>query len=306
MEYIVILLAVCSFAAQFAFTKVFESSIKQTTVTSSVMLVLTSFIGALLYLFIGFFQVQFSLFSLLWAIVFAIIMIPYYMIGIKVLSLGSLAIYSMFMMLGGMLVPFFYGIIFLSEDISWGKICGSILLTLFIILQAIWQQPNEVNEDKQQDRKKTKYLFFILCLLIFFINGLTGVIAKAHSIGEEAIDEISFTVLSCGLTAVFSAIILGVQFFTGNRKHKLAEIKKTFELKPLLAMVAIGAAAYTGNFLLLKAAIKVPASVQFPLVSGGVIVLSALVSAFIFKERISKKEWISVAGAFLATLLFAF
>jgi hypothetical protein len=35
------------------------------------------------------------------------------MIGIKVLSLGSLAVCSMFMMLGGMLVPFFYGIIFL-------------------------------------------------------------------------------------------------------------------------------------------------------------------------------------------------
>lgn len=306
MEYIVILLAVCSFAAQFAFTKVFESSVKQTTVTSSVMLVITSLIGTLLYLFIGLFQVEFSLFSLLWAVVFAIIMIPYYMIGIKVLSLGSLAIYSMFMMLGGMLVPFFYGIIFLNEDISWGKICGSILLTLFIILQAIWQQPNEVNEDKQRDRKKTKYLFFILCLLIFFINGLTGVVAKAHSIGKDAIDEVSFTVLSCGLTAVFSAVILGIQFFKGDRKQKLAEIKKTFELKSLLAMFAIGAAAYTGNFLLLKAAVKVPASVQFPLVSGGVIVLSALVSTFIFKEKISKKEWISVAGAFIATFLFAF
>ena len=74
----------------------------------------------------------------------------------------------------------------------------------------------------------------------------------------------------------------------------------------MLAMIAIGATAYTGSFLHLKAAAKVPASVQFPLVSGGVIVLSALVSAFIFREKINKKEWISVAGAFLATFLFAF
>lgn len=42
------------------------------------------------------------------------------------------------------------------------------------------------------------------------------------------------------------------------------------------------------------------------LVSGGVIVLSALVSALLFKEKISKKERISVAGAFVSTFLFAF
>jgi len=46
--------------------------------------------------------------------------------------------------------------------------------------------------------------------------------------------------------------------------------------------------------------------VQFPLVSGGVIVLSALVSAFIFKEKVSRQEWLCVGGAFLATFLFAF
>ena len=61
-------------------------------------------------------------------------MLPYYLIGIKVLSLGSLAIYSMFMMLGGMLVPFFYGITFLHETISVGKVIGTVLLTVFIVL----------------------------------------------------------------------------------------------------------------------------------------------------------------------------
>ena len=71
-------------------------------------------------------------------------------------------------------------------------------------------------------------------------------------------------------------------------------------------MIFIGAAAYTGNFLHLKAAANVPASVQFPLVSGGVIVLSALVSAFFFREKISRREWIAVGGSFLSTVLFAF
>ena len=174
LEYVIILLAVCSFTAQFAFTKIFESSIKQTTTTSLVMLVVTSVIGALLYLLIGLFHVEFTWFSFLWAALLAVIMIPYYMIGIKVLSLGSLAIYSMFMMLGGMLVPFFYGILFLHEKISLGKIFGSVLLTVFIVLQAIWQTPVEGEggaSTSQKSGKRTKWLFFALCLVIFFING---------------------------------------------------------------------------------------------------------------------------------------
>ena len=79
-----------------------------------------------------------------------------------------------------------------------------------------------------------------------------------------------------------------------------------FKIKPLAVMSLIGAAAYTGNFLHLKAASTVPASVQFPLVSGGVIVISAFVSFLVFREKLSKKEWISIAGAFVSTVLFAF
>ena len=302
--YIIILLAVFCFAGQFAFTKLYESSVRQTNVTALVMLVFTSVIGTVLYLVIGAFRVEFSAVSVFWAILFALVMIPYYMIGIKVLSLGSLAIYGMFMMLGGMLVPFFYGVWFLKESLSMAQILGTVLLTLFIILQAISQSgPKESNGEKQST--KTKVTFFILCLIIFFLNGLTGVIAKAHQISESAVDEVSFTVISCALTAIFSLILLGFEFLKdGGEKSK--QVMTTFKLKPMWIMALIGATTYTGNFLHLIAANDVPASVQFPLVSGGVIVLSALVSFFIFREKLSLKEWISIAGAFVATVLFAF
>jgi len=301
---VIICLAVVCFTAQFAFTKVYESSVKQTMTTSLVMLVVTSLIGTILYLFIGGFQVRFTWFSFFWAIGFALVMIPYYMVGIKVLSLGSLTIYSMFMMLGGMIVPFLYGIIWLQEDVSWGKIVGSLLLTICIIFQAVWQ--NQSTGEVKKASKKSGSLFFILCLIVFFLNGMTGVIAKAHQIGKDPVDEISFTVISCALTAMISGILLLCSGIRGDKTGKIEEIKTVSKRKSFLAMSAIGAATYTGNFLHLKAASNVPASVQFPLVSGGVIVLSAMVSAFIFKEKISKKEWVSVLGAFVSTFLFMF
>ena len=302
INYILILLAVCCFAAQFAFTKLYEGSVRQTAYTSLVMLFFTSLVGALLFLCVGGFSVQFAPISAFWAVVFAVIMIPYYMIGIKVLSLGSLAVYSMFMMLGGMLVPFFYGILLLNEGISAGKLAGTILLTVFIILQAVWQKEPE---DAHASRGGSRYLFFVLCLLIFFINGMTGVVAKAHSISVGAVDEISFTVTYCALTALISLSLLLILSIKGGRRE-VAQLGGVLRPRPLIVMALLGAVAYGGNYLQLLAADKVPASVQFPLVSGGVIVLSALVSKFFFRERLTGREWISVAGAFLSTLLFAF
>ena len=303
-DYIIILLAVVCFAAQFAFTKLFEGAVKQTLTTALVMLVFTNLIGALLFLCVGGFAVRVSPVSLLWAAVFALVMVPYYVVGIKVLSLGSLAIYSMFMMLGGMILPFFYGIIFLGETVSWGKAVGTALLTLFIILQAIGQKSPGEGSTVPRSRWKT-YLFFILCLVIFVLNGMTGVIAKIHEISAGTVDEVSFTVLACALTALLSLMLLPIPLIK-DRGATAAEIASTLKSRPTVVMIFIGAAAYTGNFLHLKAAANVPASVQFPLVSGGVIVLSALVSAFFFREKISRREWIAVGGSFLSTVLFAF
>ena len=184
------------------------------------------------------------------------------------------------------------------------QILGIVLLTGFIILQAVSQSdPNTENGGKQST--KTKIIFFVLCLAIFLLNGLTGVIAKAHQISEGAVDEISFTVISCALTAMISLILLALEFLR-NRKEKSRQVMTTLKMKPMWIMVLIGAATYTGNYLHLLAANDVPASVQFPLVSGGVIVLSALISFGAFKEKLSVREWISIGGAFLATVLFAF
>jgi len=289
MEYAVIMLAAMLFAAQFAFTKLFEKNMEQNIISTLTMMTVTGIIGAIIFLAANDFQLEISHLSLMWAVIFALVMIPYYMIGIKVLSIGSLAIYSMFMMLGGMLVPFFYGVIFLCETPSAAQIVGTVLLTGCVIMQAVCQ-----GGDKDKSSQNSgKLLFFVLCLVIFFLNGMTGVIAKAHEISEGSVNEQSFTVMYCTLIAVISLFMLGISVVKSG-KESFKSIKIAMKPRLLAIMAMIGVAAYGGNFLQLIAANKVDASVQFPMISGGVIVLSAIVSAVIFKEKISKKEWLSV------------
>ena len=121
MDYVFLFLAVVCFTAQFAFTKRFEQAAGQSKTGSLIMLVVTNGLGFLLFFMAGGFRLEFTPVATVLALALSIIMIPYYMLGIRVLSLGSLAVYSMFMMLGGMLVPFFYGLLFLGESLTWGQ-----------------------------------------------------------------------------------------------------------------------------------------------------------------------------------------
>lgn len=300
MYYFILLLAVIMFTAQFGFTKIYGEKAEQKTIGTLIMLTIISIIGTVLYIFVGGFKIYLSPALLFWSAMFAVIMIPYYVLGIKVLKLGSMAIYSMFMMLGGMLLPFVYGI-FLKEKITVSKITGCVILCLSIALQALSQKRNE-NKNEQHSKST---LFIILCIIIFIINGLTGVIAKAYQQTDKSPDEISFTVVSCFFTAMLSILFLLPRFFK-SPKEIISEIKFSFKPIIFLYIAAIGVATHTGNFLHLKAAAKLPASVQFPMVSGGVIVFSAIASYFFFREKISKTELFYILGAFISTLLFAF
>lgn len=297
--YLILFAAVLMFAAQFAFTNIYGERVQQSFIQTLVMILLTSMIGAAMYWVIGGFRVEFSPALLFYAAAFALVMIPYYVLGIQVLSIGSVALYSMFMMLGGMALPFVYGLFFLGEPLTLGKGIGCVALSLAILAQFLAQQ-------KQEGAKKGKKgLFILLCIAIFILNGLTGVIAKAYAISLTRPDEIGFTVVSCFLTAVFSgALLIGVGF--KQKQELISEIKKAFQPAILLCILAIGIFTHTGNFFHLMAAAQLPASVQFPMVSGGVIVCSAMVSAGIFKEKISKREWLCVALACISTVLFAF
>lgn len=299
LGYILILAATLCFTGQFVFTKLYERAIPQTRITSLVMLLISNLIGVVMFGVVGNLHIHFSLTSIIWAVLLGIVMIPCCMLGLKVLSLGSLAIYSMFMMLGGMIVPFVYGVLFLHEAISFAKILGIVLLTVFIILQSMAQKAT----DDTKTSKKGKRLFITLCLLIFFLNGFTSVITKAHQISNDAVDEVSFTVISCLATLIISMIMLFVEYIK-NRSETKKQTASVIQWKPILTLAFYGAAAYTGSFLNLKAASSVPASIQFPIISGGVIFFSALASVLIFREKISKKEWISIMGALISILFF--
>lgn len=54
------------------------------------------------------------------------------------------------------------------------------------------------------------------------------------------------------------------------------------------------------NYLVLVLSNKMPASVMFPVISAGGVLLSALVSVMIYKEKLSAWQWLGIILGIIA------
>ena len=144
MSYFLILLSVAGIAAQFCITKVYQRRTLApgeralAALEKSVFFSMGSGLAAGVFFFcMAGFQVEFSSFSLLMAVCLNVISITNLLLGMLVMSMGEVSVYTLFMMLGGMVLPFLCGAFFWQEQISAARIIwlvlliGSLLLPIF-------------------------------------------------------------------------------------------------------------------------------------------------------------------------------
>ena len=88
---------------------------------------------------------------------------------------------------------------------------------------------------------------------------------------------------------------------------KIKKSRRSYKICKKAAAYCLGYAVLSsiGNLFLLLALKELPASVQYPIVTGGVIALSTMISA-IKKEKVSIKNFIAAVLAFSASILMAF
>lgn len=231
------------------------------------------------------FQVRFSWFSLLMAFAISGCGAIYSILGFRVLKAGNVAVYSVFLMSGGMLLPYIFGILFLHETVSVFRILGVVLILAAVVLSNL---SKKALEPKQ----------LALCIAVFLLNGFVSILSKLHQINTvfQPVDSTAFVVYSSGArfimsfcTLLFLPQKLSVSF---TRKHTLWLV---------IGAAVIGCVSY---ILQLVGAQHLPATVMYPMVTGGSIVFSAVAGLVFFKEKLSGLQTVSIAAAFLGTLLF--
>lgn len=282
LNYLLVFSATILFALQFLFNQKFEN-VRGSDLKSALEFTLyKNIIIVIIMLVISGFKIVFTPFSAILSVVYAAACILMTYFSMKAFAVANLSVYSVFSMLGGMLLPFLLGVGFYDEKLTVFKIICCVLIVVSVLLN--------IKGGKQSKKA------FIYYMAVFVLNGAVGVISKIHqSSAYEHTDSTGFMFMSSLAGILISAAWLLIQY------RKIPLIKG----KCLLYASGYGIFNGFGNWFLLISLVNLPASVQYPLVTGGVMVFSTVISA-IRKEKLTKTDYISAAISFVASVLMAF
>ncbi len=227
---------------------------------------MSSFFAALVFLF---FSNKFSLnpiilpYALLFALTYAIALV----FSILAVKEGSLSLTSLLNQYS-LLIPTFHGLIFLKEPYSTALFWGIFLLLISIVF---------VNIEKKEERKIT-LKWALYAFLSFLGNGFCSVVQKVAGLELPAQHREPFMLIALLITGA-ALIILS---FAKSKKETFTHLKKSF-----LPYSICGIANGGVNVCTLALASRMSASVYFPIIASGGIILTALVSVFIYREKLS-------------------
>lgn len=277
--YFLLVAAAILFASQFLFHQKYQNACGMSWAAVLNFNIYTGIVGFLLMWILGKGHLAFSWFSFNVALVYALVNILYNYASMKSFDTVNLSAYSMFAMLGGMLLPFGYGILWNSEPFTIRKlICGGIIAVALLFT---------ISGGRSTGKAPLYYL------AVFVMNGMSGVLSTFHqSHPEAAVDSTSFM----ALTRIVTVAVCLVLELTATRK--LARLSR----RSLLYAAGFSVFCGIGNLFTLISLTKLPASVQYPIITGGVIAFSTVISA-LRREKLTAKQIVAAILALLATVI---
>ncbi|MDY3929607.1 MAG: SMR family transporter [Clostridia bacterium] len=212
----------------------------------------------------------------------------YSIIGFKLLKMGSMAIYTMFLLTGGMVLPYIWGLMFLKESFSIMRTAALVLIITGVVL-------SNFSDDKTKPKQ------IVMCITVFFLNGFVSVISKLHQIeiNYECVNSIEFIILG----GIFRFLFAGILYLIFRNKEEYRSERNGFG-KVIMIIILSAVVGGTSYLLQLNGAKSLPATVLYPFVTGGGIVFSALMGKVIFKEKLSCKTVLSIILCFVGTVMF--
>ena len=180
------------------------------------------------------------------------------------------------------------GMMFFNENISWAQVVGIILMIVSFVIAA--------DNGKGQKRANLKWL--LLCLAAFASQGGIGLMQKIHQSSAHKGELNSFLIIAFIVSAIASASVSACLYGKerGADGGLLGERgdKARFAFLMITVMVLAGACMASNHKLNLYLSGVMDSAVFFPIVNGGGLVLTTLAAVLLFRERLSKKQWVGL------------
>lgn len=309
MEYLLLFGACTFFSLQFVFQKLFERRAREGIAVCLWNIAVSGVVAALFLLVKSGLPKEMNGTAFLIAALYAASGLICSVASISAMNCGSVAGVGIFCLAGGMILPFLYGVFALSELAGPFKWIG-----MFLLICSLFPAVTQRNDRAEKKDRRLRYV--VLCSLVFLTNGLVSIFSKMHQISPKAVSEDSFVLMGALLRCGTAVLLMLLWAWTSGKKSEQHPLRAALwdigRERPTTGMVflilVLAAAAYSvmntlGNLLSLRCMNVMDASVQFPLLSATVTVLTALFGALFFREKLRIPTWISlgltVAGAAL-------
>lgn len=205
--------------------------------------------------------------------------------SVLALRWGSLAITSLVMSYS-LVIPTLYGLIFLNETVGSLQIIGLCILLVSLFLVK--------GERPPADKKTVSAKWLIAVAVSFVCNGCCSIIQKEQQNAFNGIYNSSFMIVALAIAAVVS-FIAGL---IAERK----DLKAIFR-HGIVTAALCGLSNGATNYLVMVIVATVAASLFFPLLSAGQLILTFLISVFLYKEKFLPRQLAGLALGIAALVL---
>ena len=133
-DYFLVVIATIMFAVQFLFNQKFQQNYGSDTKATLVFSLYKSAVASIIMLIISGFKITITPFSVLLAFISSVSGIMMLYFSLKAFTVANLSLYSVFTMLGGMLLPFLIGVLCYGEELTLIKPVCCLLVVVAVLL----------------------------------------------------------------------------------------------------------------------------------------------------------------------------
>ncbi len=181
-----------------------------------------------------------------------------------------------------LLIPALFGILFFNEPISIFLFIGLAFLIASLIL---------INLKNEECKITLKWLIFVS--ITFLSNGMCSVVQNSYvKLGMGNKNE--FMVIALGIAFL---ILIVLSLFTEKEKFP-SSLKGGW-----IYMTSCGIANGVANLFVILLSAIMSASLMFPLISAGGIIVTSLISIFYYKEKLTPTQYVGMVLGIAATVL---
>lgn len=185
-----------------------------------------------------------------------------------------------------LIIPVILGIFLYNEQLNMLKILG-IIATFLAFLLVFYKK----------EKSAIHWGVIIFPILIFFGNGIIDTLLKYIEYHFIKGDTNYFLTIIFITALLFGILISSIRYFKNG---------KGFSKSSLIGGLILGLLNYATTYCMILAMSKFESNVLFPIQNVGIVMLSTLFGLLLFKERLSKINWIGIILAIAAILLIAF